>query len=122
MNFTPIRLAGSVLTFVTGALATFVAYSGASSNLQISLLVVGAVLAIDSLASFAGIRATFVVGAILSAAVLAIVAVQWGTYPITDSEAALALSVLSIVADVVASRPARGLSEQSNPMNLPVFG
>jgi hypothetical protein len=122
MNFSPIRLAGSVLSLVTGGVAALAAHSEASSSLQVVLLAVGAVLAIDSLVSFAGIRASFVAGAVLSAAVLGIVAIQWGTYSGTDSAAALALSVLSVVVDAVASRPARGLSEQSNPMNLPVFG
>jgi hypothetical protein len=111
-----------VVSLTTGALAAYVAYSGTSSNLQAALLAVGAVLAIDSLVSFAGIRASFIVAALLSAGVLAIIAIQWGTYPSTDSAGVLALSAVSLVVDFVASRPVRGLSEQSNPMNLPVFG
>jgi hypothetical protein len=106
----------------TGILAAFIAYSGASSNFQVALLAVGVTLAIDSLVSFAGIRASFVVAAVLSAAALAIVAIQWGTYQSAESGTALGLSALSVVVDLVASRPAKGLSEQSNPMNLPVFG
>jgi hypothetical protein len=145
MSVTPIRLAGSVLSLVTGSWATFVAYYGANSTscppfsacilelgggsgpaspseLQGALFIVGAVLAIDSLVSFAGVRASFIVGAVLSVAVLAIVALQWGAYSSTESASVLVLSLLAIVADAVASRPVRGLSEQSNPMNLPVFG
>ena len=87
-----------------------------------AVVLVGGVLIIDSLISFAGIRATFILGAVLSVAVLAIVAIQWGTYSGIDASVALALSLFAVVADFVASRPVRGLSEQTNPMNLPVFG
>ena len=136
----PIRIAGSVLSLLAGGWATFVAYSGpgsastcppfsgcltkfpGGSDLQGALFLVGAILAIDSLVSFAGIRASFIVGSVLSTAILAIVAIQWGTYSDIYSLAAVALSLLAVVADFVASRPARALSEQSNPMNLPVFG
>lgn len=146
MNLSPIRLAGSVLSLVTGCWAAFVAYYGANSvvpcppfsqcilelqggsgllppaELQGALFILGAILAIDSLVSFVGIRASFVLGAVLSVGVLAIVAIQWGTYSGNYSATALVLSLLAVVADVVASRPAKALSEQSNPMNLPVFG
>jgi hypothetical protein len=144
MNFTPIRLAGSVLSLVGGSWAAFVAYYGANvvscapfstcileqggsgplsaSQLQEALFVIGAFLALDALVSFVGVRASFILGAALSAAALVVVAVQWGTYSATDSSVAVVLSLLSVVADVVASRPARGMSEQTNPMNLPVFG
>jgi hypothetical protein len=144
MNFTPIRLAGSVLSLVNGSWAAFVAYYGANlvscppfstwileqggsgpvsaSDLQAGLFIVGAILALDALVSFVGVRASFLLGAALSVAVLGIVAVQWGTYSTMDSAAAVALSLLALAADAVASRPAKGMSEQTNPMNLPVFG
>lgn len=124
MNFTPIRLAGSVLSLVSGAWAAFVGYYGTSSHseLQSALIVVGAILVVDALVSFAGVRASFVVGVGLSALVIVIVAVKWGTYSGSDASLALILSLLSLVADAVASRPVKGMSEQTNPMNLPVFG
>jgi hypothetical protein len=146
MTLSPIRLARSVLSLLAGSWATFVAYYGTNSvspclpfstcivelqgaptavspsELQGALFIVGAVLALDALVSFAGIRVSFIVGSVLSTVILAIVAVQWGTYSDNDALAAVALSVLAVVADVVASRPAKALSEQSNPMNLPVFG
>jgi hypothetical protein len=146
MTLAPIRLAGSVLSLLAGGWATFVAYYGTNSfapclpfstcivvlpggfgplspsELQGALFIVGAILAIDSLVSFAGVRASFIVGSVLSTAVLAIIAIQWGAYLDSYSMAAVVLSLLAVVADFVASRPARALSEQSNPMNLPVFG
>jgi hypothetical protein len=144
MNLTPIRLAGSVLSLASGSWAAFVAYYGANtvscppfstcileqggsgplsaSDLQAGLFIVGALLALDALVSFAGVRASFLLGAVLSAVVLVVVAFQWGTYSSADSSVAVALSVLALLVDAVASRPARGMSEQTNPMNLPVFG
>jgi len=146
MTLAPIRLAGSVLSLLAGGWATFVAYYGTNSvspclpfstcilelqggfgplspsELQGALFIFGAILAIDSLVSFAGVRASFIVGSVLSTGILAIVAIQWGAYSDAYSLAAVALSLLAVVADFVASRPARALSEQSNPMNLPVFG
>jgi len=141
----PVRIAGSVLSLLAGAWTTFVAYYGTNSispcppfstcilelgsagplspsDLQGLLFVAGAVLAIDALISFAGMRAAFILGSVLSTAVLAILAVQWGAYFVNDSLAALVLALLAVVVDSVASRPTKGLSEQSNPMNLPVFG
>ena len=138
MTLAPIRLAGSVLSLLAGSWASFVAYYGTNSvspclpfstcivelqgEMQGALFIVGAVLALDALVSFAGIRVSFIVGSVLSTVILAIIAFQWGTYSDTDAIAAIVLSLLAVVADVVASRPARALSEQSNPMNLPVFG
>lgn len=146
MMASPIRLAGSLLSLLAGAWTTFVAYYGTNSvspclpfstcivelqggygslspsELQSALFIVGAVLVIDALISFAGMRATFILGSVLSTTVLAILAIQWGTYSVTYSMAALVLSLLAVVADFAASRPARALSEQNNPMNLPVFG
>jgi hypothetical protein len=146
MTIAPIRLAGSVLSLFAGCWAAFVAYYGTNSvspclpfstcivelqggagplspsELQGALFIVGAILALDALVSFAGIRVSFIVGSVLSTVVLAIIAIQWGAYSDTYALGAVVLALLAVVADVVASRPARALSEQSNPMNLPVFG
>lgn len=142
----PVRIAGSVLSLLAGIWAAFVAYYGtnslfpcqpfstcilqlrgssgplSSSELQALLFIVGAILALDALVSFAGIRVTFVIGSVLATVILAILALQWGDYFVNYSIAALVLSLLAVVVDSVASRPSRALSEQNNPMNLPVFG
>ena len=87
-----------------------------------ALLAAGAILAIVSLVSFTGIRATFALGAILSAAALVVVGLTWWTYPTDDSIAVAGLSLAALVIDAVGSRPSRGLSEKDSPLNLPVFG
>ena len=86
------------------------------------LLAAAAVLALVSLVSFTGIRLTFVLGAVLSAAVLVAVGLTWGTYPTGDSTAAAGLSLVALMVDAVASRASKGLSEKDSPLNLPVFG
>jgi hypothetical protein len=146
----PIRVLGSALSLLNGAFAAIIAYGGfipvpiaclpspppgsancagapyffgiASPELQGTLLFVGVILIIDAVVSFAGVRASFVLGAILSAVVLALFAVSWGGPAANFSEAAVVLSVATILVDALASRPSRGLSERDSPLNLPVFG
>jgi len=140
---TPIRLAGSIIGLIGGVLAAFVEISGPavpvqplcqgqtlcaslpvppSPEVESALLAAGAILAIVSLISFTGVRLTFVLGAILSAAVLVTVGLTWGTYPGNDSTALAGLALAALIIDAVASRPSRGLSEKDSPLNLPVFG
>lgn len=125
---TPIRVGGSVIGLVDGVLAAFMVISGPavpappSPELENALLAAGAILAIVSLVSFTGIRLTFALGAVLSAAALVTVGLTWGTYPTDASIAVAGLSLAALVMDVVGSRPSRGLSEKDSPLNLPVFG
>jgi hypothetical protein len=138
----PIRLAGSIIGLIVGVLAAFIVISGPASSscpgpgvcigptapsawnpeMQSALLAAGVILAMVSLVSFTGFRLTFILGAALSAAVLASVALTWGTYVTDDSIAAAGLSLVGLVVDAMASRPSRGLSEKDSPLNLPVFG
>ena len=74
-----------------------------------------------SLVSIAGVRRGFILGAILSAIIIARVALLWGTYPAADEETTLALAAVALLVDVVASRPTKGLSEKNSPLKLPVF-
>jgi len=145
----PIRVLASVLSLLTGAYAAIIAkygfipvptqclsspqgapncagapyYLGISSpELQGALLLIGIVLVIDAVVSFTGLRASFVLGTVLSALVLAIFALSWGGPPTNISEVAVVLSVPTIVVDSFASSPSRTLSEKDSPLNLPVFG
>jgi hypothetical protein len=68
------------------------------------------------------VRSSFLLGGVLSAVVVVFVALRWGVFATAYSEAAIALSVAALLVDVVASRPARALSERDSPLNLPVFG
>lgn len=121
----PIRVLGSVLSLLNGAWALYL-YVGTSSagggSLSVLLAGCGAFLVVIALVSFIGLRLSFLLAAALSVAILAVVALGWGSYTATESGAAAALSVFAALSDVVASRPARGLSEKDSPLNLPVFG
>jgi len=140
---TPIRLAGSVIGLVDGVLAAFMVILGPvqgplcqgpgicigptsqstpNPELDSVLLAAGVILAVVSLVSFTGLRVTFALGALLSAAALVTVGLTWGTYPTDDSIAVAGLSLAALVIDAVGSRPSRGLSEKDSPLNLPVFG
>ena len=140
---TPIRVAGSVVGLVDGVLAAFMVIFGPvqgplcqgpgicvgplqqpipNPELDNILLAAGVVLAVVSLVSFTGLRLTFALGAILSAAALVAVGLTWGTYSTDDSIAVAGLSLAALVTDAVGSRPSRGLSEKDSPLNLPVFG
>lgn len=142
---TPIRVAGSVVGLVDGVVAAFMVILGPvqgplcgsqricvglpraytpvpNSELETVLLAAGVLLAVVSLVSFTGLRVTFALGAVLSAAALVTVGLTWGTYPTMDSTAVAALSVVALVTDSVGSRPSKGLSEKDSPLNLPVFG
>ncbi|GEM_PF-2471861 len=139
---TPIRAAGSVIGLVDGVLAAFMVILGPvqgplcqgpgicigptaqpiNSDLDTALLAAGVILAIVSLVSFTGLRVTFALGAVLSAAALVTVGLTWGTYPTDSSIAVAGLSLAALVVDSVGSRPSRGLSEKDSPLNLPVFG
>ncbi len=139
---TPIRVAGSVIGLVDGLLAAFMVILGpvqgplcqgpgicigptgqsVNTELDTALLAAGVILAVVSLVSFTGLRLTFALGAVLSAAALVTLGLTWGTYPTDDSIAVAALSLVALVLDAVASRPSRGLSEKESPLNLPVFG
>ena len=140
---TPIRVAGSIVGLVDGVVAAFMVIlrpvrgplcqgpgfcigppQQPIPNLELdnALLAAAVVLAVVSLVSFTGLRMTFVLGAVLSMAVLVTVGLTWGTYPTDGSIAAAGLSLVALVVDALASRSSKGLSEKDSPLNLPVFG
>jgi hypothetical protein len=86
------------------------------------LLPIGALLVLISLVSLAGVRVGFLLGSVFSAAIIALVLLSWGSYPLIDEASVVIVSIGTLVIDAVASRPARGLSEKDSPLNLPVFG
>ncbi|MDA4132694.1 MAG: hypothetical protein OK454_06165, partial [Thaumarchaeota archaeon] len=121
-----------------GALAVYIQYYGvrtvlcsssggtlcstAGMSSTIWLAVVGAILIVDSLVSFAAIRISFVVAAVLSILIFAITIITWGGYDMSYSAVILILSAVTVLVDAVASRPPKALSERDSPLNLPVFG
>jgi hypothetical protein len=126
---------GSALGVATGLWAAYVSYfvdpsplcsscstPGTLHNSDPWLGIVGAILVLASVVGLAGVRRSFTLGAVLSAVLIARVALLWGSYPFTDEVAVVVLSAITLVAEAVASLPSKGLSEKDSPLNLPVFG
>ena len=87
----------------------------------IVVLALSAVLVVDSLVCFVGPRRVFYASALLSA-VLAVSVFLSSSFEDVVVYATLGLLGVSFVVSVVAARWETKVSEQSHPMNLPVFG
>lgn len=130
----PIRAAGCVLGAIAGILAIAVQHYNTTPSCpscsattlgglpSVWLAVAGGLLLVLSLMSFGGFRLTFYAAAVLGVMVLAADLALRGSYPADEWELIAGLSLLAILADLVAARPARALSEKDSPLNLPVFG
>jgi len=105
----------SLLTLPTGNLE-------AGITLDAVILIFGGILFGDSLACFVGLRRAFQVAAADAAALLASFFLSPNALGVATSLVAIALSLATVVLGVAASRSPARLSEQTNPMNLPVFG
>lgn len=121
----PVRALASALSLINGVWAVYLYYAGGQAGAApptVWLAAVGAVLAVVSVVGLAGVRTSFALALGLSALVLVLVAARWASFAAADSELAAVLSVLAIVLDAVAFRPAKALAEKDSPLNLPVFG
>jgi len=92
--------------------------------LPVLMLPLGVVLVADGLVCFAGFRAAFYAGGLLSVAMAALVLYHWagGTPPNLGFTALSLVSLLALIADILAITSKKKLTEQQHPMNLPVFG
>lgn len=117
-----VRTAASAVALLTGLTSAYAAYSSsASGGTVFALTGLGVLLAADSLACFYGIRYAFGAGAILAAVFASSAYFAWSEF--TDVQiAALILSILTLIASLLAFRASSKMPEQGNPMNLPVFG
>lgn len=83
---------------------------------------IGVLLVLDSIVCFVGFRLAFPVGGLFSVAIAAIALFDSGGLTIGVYASLGLVSLVALVLDLVAMRSKRVLSEQGNPMNLPVFG
>ena len=120
-----LKLAAGLVSLLDAVLGVVVAFTGTFSSvyagLPVVLFWVSIVLFVASLPCIYGVHYAFPVAAILSA-VLAMDAPVVLSGSIVEEVALTALSVAAIAMDVLAFRSTTTLSEQANPMNLPVFG
>jgi hypothetical protein len=95
----------------------------ATSAVKITVPILGIMLLVDGLVGLYGLRLAFSLGGILSAVIGAIVLYEWaGQNPGAVATGLVVVSFLGVIADLLAINARGGLSEQANPMNLPVFG
>ena len=93
------------------------------SILQAAVPYIGVLLVLDALVCFIGLRSAHFVGGALSAAIAAVIAFNWAGQAGGEAWASLVvLSLVSVMLDILAVRRRSQMSEQANPMNLPVFG
>jgi hypothetical protein len=129
------KLAGG-LNIVSGALAIALYFvfpsastcpvngcSIATSAVKIVIPLLGIMLLVDGLVGLYGLRLAFSLGGIFSAVIGVIVLYEWaGRNPGEVATGLAVVSFLAVIANLLAISARGGLSEQTNPMNLPVFG
>ena len=118
-----IKLLGSISTVATGALGAYAGYSSpVSEGSQIWITALGVLLIADSLACFYGANVDFALSSLASALLVLLGLVGWGSGYTWVEWATVAIGALDVVLGLLAYRSTTSLSEQANPMNLPVFG
>lgn len=119
-----LKVAAGVLALADSALGMYFATIPLTGNVvifQSLLLWVGAFLFVDSLLCIYGVYYAFPVAVALSAILAADSPLTMSGSLIQES-ALVVLSLLALAFNVLAFRSKSVLSEQANPMNLPVFG
>ena len=108
------------LGVVTGLWAFVAVYSGEAGSFGLLTLSVSILLALVSFFCMVGPRRGFYVSAILALVLAGSMLIgsglNWVAY------LTMALAVIDSAVGVIAARREARVSEQSNPMNLPVFG
>jgi hypothetical protein len=95
----------------------------ATSAVKIAIPLLGITLLIVGLVGLYGLRLAFSLGGIFSAVIGVVVLYEWaGRNPGEVATGLVVVSFLAVVANLLAINTRGGLSEQANPMNLPVFG
>jgi len=129
-----LRRIAAIITLITSIWAILAVSSGLSllalptgnleggSPLAAVIVVLVVILCRGGLACFVVVRLSFQVSAVDAAALLSPFFLSPTALGVATSLMAIALSLVTLVLGVAASRSPGKLSEQTNPMNLPVFG
>ena len=120
-----LRVSAGLVALVDSVLALylseFTSFPGTNAFFQATLLWAGAFLLVDSLLCIYGVHYAFMV-AVLLTAVLSADSPLGLSGNALEEFALLGLSLLGLITNAFAYRSHTPLSEQANPMNLPVFG
>jgi membrane protein implicated in regulation of membrane protease activity len=112
------RLAAGILAVADAALGAYLGYSFPSPGRV--LLWISVLLLVVSLLCLYGVHFAFLGGAVLSILLPGLATLT--KIPTALQLAFLVLSLLAMAMNILAYRSTTHLSEQANPMNLPVFG
>lgn len=116
------RRLAAALSLLTGVVVVYFALTAPRFNLAAQILVgVGIVLLVDALICFRGFTAGFYGSAAMSLLVILSEA-RTGDLLSTEPFTLVLLSTITLVFDLIALTARTKLTEQGNPMNLPVFG
>ena len=120
-----LKLAAGAVSLLDAILGIYVSFTGTFSSayggLPILLFWVSIVLLVASLPCIYGVHYAFPVAALLST-ILAVDSPIVLSGSLLEEVGVTVLSLVAIGMDILAFRSASTLSEQANPMNLPVFG
>ena len=120
-----LRVTAGVVVLVDSVVGLYLAsatsFPSALGIFSALLLWASAFLFVDSLLCIYGVHYAFPVAAILSAALAADAPLLFSGFDYQEL-GLLGLSLIGLALSVLAFRSTSKLSEQANPMNLPVFG
>jgi len=85
-------------------------------------LALAGVLAVDSVIAYVGPKSIFYSSAVISALLVGSESIGSGSSATAGTILAIGMAGVTMVLSVLAARFVPEVSEQSNPMNLPVFG
>ncbi len=122
VKLTTVSAGFGVLTGVWTAVASYTARSSVPTlgfNFALSLAIL---LVIDSLLCLVGPRRIFYTSAFLSAILVAVFVLGSAANATAVVLITLGMAGVTFVLSILAARSEPKVSEQSNPMNLPVFG
>ncbi len=127
------RTLAASLSIVAGVLALILGLGIASDSgcpgtgctspgLQTVIAILGALLIIDALVIFAGVRLALGVGGLLSAAFAVVFLFEWAGQTSPVHAALTAIVLLALIVNIMAMRTRKKLPAGSHPMDMPVFG
>lgn len=118
-----VKASASSVAFVSGAVAAYAGYVSKSPQYgQVLIAALGILLIVDSLVCFLGWKFAFAGSAAVSALVAVACVLCWSAVFSDLHGLTVAVALVSAALSILAFRSTSSISEQGNPMNLPVFG
>ena len=118
-----VKTVASAASLATGALGAYAGFvSSAPEGNQTLLGSLGVLLILTSLVCFYGANLAFAGSAVLAGIMFLVALISWSGDFSGLEWATLILAIIAVALGMLAFRSTQDISEQANPMNLPVFG